>query len=183
MNQPQPYPPGAYTQQPQRSGPNTALVVTLVVLLMTLVFVLVFFLFIQDSDDASTSTTTTTIAPSATPETTVAAATPTTVVATPAATAPPTTELALAPCVNGEIASSTTGRRGEIALYQTTLKDLGFDPGDIDGFFGPNTAQAASDEVFANGNINGPDGMFAEIFPDDGAFLPAVFERLGIACP
>ena len=101
---------------------------------------------------------------------------------TPAPTAPPTTTLQLARCVDGEINFFTTGRRGEIALYQQTLKNLGYDPGEVDGFFGQNTYSAASQEILDNGNINGPNGAFEELFPDDGAVLPAAFDRLGIGC-
>jgi hypothetical protein len=84
--------------------------------------------------------------------------------------------------VEGEINLFTTGRRGEIALYQQTLKDLGYDPGQVDGFFGQNTYGAASQEILDNGNINGPNGVFEELFPEDGAVLPAAFLRLGIGC-
>jgi hypothetical protein len=175
MNQP---PPGSYPAQPapvepQRSaGPNTALVVALVVVAMTLIFVVVFFLFLQESDNGPEAATTAT-APSAAVASTIVAPASATV---PAQTAPPTTALVLAPCVNGDVNRFTTGRRGEIALYQTTLKNLGFDPGEIDGYFGSATQAAASAEFGANGDMS-------EIFPDDASFLPALFQRLGIACP
>ncbi|MFK8024943.1 MAG: peptidoglycan-binding protein [Ilumatobacter sp.] len=126
--------------------------------------------------NASTTTTTTTT----TTSTTTTSTTPPTTA--PPSTAPPTTSPPLARCVDGEINLFTEGRRGEIALYQTVLTELGYDPGEIDGFFGPNTYNAASQEVFDNGNLDGPNGVFEELFPDDGAVLPAAFERLGIAC-
>lgn len=88
----------------------------------------------------------------------------------------------LAACVDGELSFFTDGRRGEIALYQQTLANLGYNPGEIDGFFGQNTYNAASQEILDNGDVAGPEGVFAELFPDDGAVLPAAFERLGIGC-
>ncbi|MFK7917866.1 MAG: peptidoglycan-binding protein [Ilumatobacter sp.] len=131
---------------------------------------------------APTTVAPTTAAPTTAPPTTVA---PTTVVVTtvPVTTAaPPTTVVQLASCVGGELSFFTEGRRGEIALYQQTLKNLGYDPGEVDGFFGQNTYAAASQEILDNGDVNGPNGTFNELFPDDGAVLPAAFVRLGISC-
>ena len=98
----------------------------------------------------------------------------TAVPAAPAGTAAP---LVIAPCVTAAIDESTTGRRGEVALYQQTLKNLGYDPGDVDGFFGPKTTTAAFEEIGDNGSLG-------EIFPDPPvAVLFSAFQRLGIACP
>jgi hypothetical protein len=97
-------------------------------------------------------------------------------------TAAPTTILVPARCVTEEINLSTQGRRDEIALYQQTLKDLGYDPGDVDGYFGPKSFNAAFEEIVANGNIDGPEGIFQEAFLDDGAVLLPAFDRLGISC-
>ena len=126
---------------------------------------------------ASTFATTSTTAPPAPAPTSAPTPAP-----TPAPTAPPTTTLQFAECVQGEINLFTTGRRSEIALYQQTLKDLGYDPGEVDGFFGQNSITAATAEILDNGNVNGPNGVFEELFPDDGAVLPPAFERLGIGC-
>ena len=97
-------------------------------------------------------------------------------------TAAPTTVLVPARCVTEEINLSTRGRRDEVALYQQTLKDLGYDPGDVDGYFGPESFDAAFEEIVANGNIDGPEGIFQEAFLDDGAVLLPAFDRLGISC-
>lgn len=101
--------------------------------------------------------------------------------AAPTASAP-TTILVPARCITEEISRSTQGRRDEIALYQQTLKDLGYDPGDVDGYFGPKSFDAAFEEIVANGNIDGPQGLFQEAFLDDGAVLLPAFDRLGISC-
>jgi peptidoglycan hydrolase-like protein with peptidoglycan-binding domain len=163
------------------------LIAILVALSMTLLFVLVYFLFLQDSSDGGvaieSATTTapgvTTTVPGATttpPVTAVPAATPTTVGAAPAPQ-PTAAPLVIAPCVTAAIDESTTGRRGEVALYQQTLKNLGYDPGGVDGFFGPKTTDAAFAEIGDNGSLG-------EIFPDPPvAILFSAFQRLGIACP
>lgn len=135
----------------------------------------------------STTVPPTTVAPTTAPATTVVATTaappPSTAAPAPPSTpAPPATAVPLALCVDGELSFFTEGRRGEVALYQQTLADLGYDPGDIDGFFGINTYNAASAEILDNGDVAGPEGVFTELFPDDGAVLPAAFERLGIGC-
>jgi hypothetical protein len=179
----QPTPPASgaypYQQQPSDSGSNTTLVVLVVAVAMLLVFVLVYFLVLDDPDGGTGSalpTATTvpavTVVPAApaAPAATAATALP----ATPAPTAAP---LVIAPCVTAAIDESTTGRRGEVALYQQTLKNLGYDPGGVDGFFGPKTTDAAFAEIGDNGSLG-------EIFPDPPvAILFSAFQRLGIACP
>jgi peptidoglycan hydrolase-like protein with peptidoglycan-binding domain len=74
------------------------------------------------------------------------------------------------------------GRRGEVALYQTTLVAKGYDPGEIDGYFGSLTLEAAYAEIMDNGTGADDTGTFQEWFPDDGAVLEPAFVRLGIAC-
>jgi hypothetical protein len=71
----------------------------------------------------------------------------------------------------------THGNRPEVALYQLTLKRLGYDPGAIDGQFGDNTIRAAIEEA----QTNSPD-WFNEIGVDEGIVLDSAFHRLGIAC-
>jgi peptidoglycan hydrolase-like protein with peptidoglycan-binding domain len=145
---------------------------------MALLFVLVYFLFLQDSSDGGvaieSATTTVPAATTTPPVTAVPAATPTTVGAAPAPQ-PTAAPLVIAPCVTALIDESTN--RGEVALYQQTLKNLGYDPGGVDGFFGPKTTDAAFAEINDNGSL-------AEIFPDPPvAILFSAFQRLGIACP
>ena len=98
------------------------------------------------------------------------------------ATAAPTTVLVRAQCVSEKISLSTQGRRDEIALYQQILKGLGYDPGEVDCYFGPKSFDAGWQEVLDNGFIDGPQGIFEEAVLDDGAILMPAFERLGIAC-
>ena len=47
--------------------------------------------------------------------------------------------VALATCISGELWLGIDGHRPEVALYQLTLAQRGYDPGDIDGYFGPRT--------------------------------------------
>ncbi len=129
--------------------------------------------------DTSSSRPTTAAPTAAAPLTTAAPTAPTTAAPT---TAAPTELLVPARCVTEEINVSTLGRRDEIALYQQTLKDLGYDPGDVDGYFGQKSFDAAFEEIVANGNIDGPEGIFQEAFLDDGAVLLPAFDRLGISC-
>ncbi len=89
--------------------------------------------------------------------------------------------LTLAACTSGTRPGSVR-RWGDQLLHHRTLTNLGYNPDEIDGYFGENTLTAAAQEVLDNGNVNGPNGVFEEYFPDDGAILPAAFQRLGIAC-
>lgn len=164
MGQPPPSPrSGAspYEQPGNTSGPNTIQVVLVAVTVMLLVGVLVYFLFLGDTDGGTGS------------------GSPTTPVST---TAAPSTVVVAAPCVTAEINEMTQGRRDEVALYQQTLKDLGYDPGDVDGYFGPRSFDAAWQEIVDNGNVVDADGVFEEAFLDDRAVLLPAFERLGISC-
>lgn len=118
-----------------------------------------------------------TSAPEPDPSTTAVADEATTSVSTTAASG-----VAIAECVSGELYLGMDTRRDEIALYQTTLAALGYDPGGVDGYFGQGTLAAAYDEIMDSGTGADDDGMFVEWFPDDGAVLLPAFERLGIAC-
>lgn len=72
------------------------------------------------------------------------------------------------------------GPDSEVALLQTRLIELGYDSGEVDGYFGPDTfvATAASQAPYSDGTSGG-NGIFA----DEGTVLGTeVFERLGIAC-
>jgi len=84
--------------------------------------------------------------------------------------------------VSEELYFGMPGPEPQVVLYQQTLEALGYDPGEIDGYFGPNTLDAATQEITDNGRFATADGMFWEMFPDDGAILMPAFERLGIAC-
>jgi hypothetical protein len=82
-------------------------------------------------------------------------------------------------CIASEVLRyGMEGHRGEIALYQLTLRRAEYDPGDIDGYFGDGTLQAASREIQANG----PDDLYDEYWPDGGEVNRNAFIRLGIAC-
>ena len=83
--------------------------------------------------------------------------------------------VALATCISGELWLGIDGHRPEVALYQLTLAQRGYDPGDIDGYFGPRTQYAATSESLENGGDD-------ELFPDDGVVMRPAFVRLGIAC-
>lgn len=78
------------------------------------------------------------------------------------------------------MSSDTQGRRDEIALFQQTLKDLGYDPGEIDGYFGPNTWTAASEQML---DSVGPAGLAVDVLDDSQEVLSPFFQRLGIVCP
>ena len=132
--------------------------------------------------------TTTTAAPTTAPPPTSAPA-PATTAAAPAptpspapASAPPSGEYPSADCVEDELSFFTPGPSGEVALYQRTLRDLGYDPGAVDGYFGQNTLDASMQEIMDNGVAVDGQGNFVETFPDDGAILPPAFDRLGISC-
>lgn len=203
MNQQPPPPPAnaSPSEQPSgKSGPSTVQVAVIVVMVMLLLFVLAYFLVLRDtesdadSESLTTASATTTVPTTAAPETTAAPTTaapettaaPTT--AAPETTAAPTTTTVLVParCMpypGNEVNLSTQGRRDEIALYQQTLQGLGYDPGEIDGYFGQQSFEAGFQEVTENGNIDGPNGIFEEAVLDDGAILPPAFQRLGIVCP
>ena len=86
--------------------------------------------------------------------------------------------MTLAACVQVSELSPNLGSRGEVARYQQTLKNLGFDPGVVDGRFGPNTFAAG----LAESSANGTGGLGVEFFPDDSAILEAAIVRLGISC-
>ena len=169
--------------------------VVVVVVVMMLIFALVYFLFLRDTDSGTGSETPTTAATATTvvPETTAAPATttPPETTAAPATTTPPETTAAppttavLVParCLKwpGEkMGSDTQGRQDEIALFQQTLTDLGYDPGAIDGYFGPNTWTAASEQMF---DSVGPAGLAVDVLDDSQEVLSPFFQRLGIVCP
>ena len=119
-----------------------------------------------------------TMLPAGSPVATLPAVTPVaTVVAVPAPTSPPS-PVTLAACVQVSELSPNLGSRGEVARYQQTLKNLGFDPGVVDGRFGPNTFAAG----LAESSANGTGGLGVEFFPDDSAILEAAIVRLGISC-
>ena len=162
------------------------LIVLLIVFILVLLAVvaLVFASIGDDSSAGDTSLVTTTLVGDASattiagaPATTVAGSPATTVAGAPAAN-PPSTPVALASCVGVSELSPVSGSVGEVALYQQTLKNRGFDPGDVDGRFGPNTFSAGLAEVTANGT----GGFGVDVFPDDSAILGATLVRLGIAC-
>lgn len=170
------------------------LIVVLVLLLLLVVALAVAAGSDSDDDPAAGVTTTTlggvvpvTTVPGVSAVTTVAGASAvttvagapaaTTVAGAPATNAPPA-PVALASCVAVSELSPMSGSAGEVALYQQTLKNLGFDPGEVDGRFGPNTFSAGLAEVTANGT----GGFGVDVFPDDSAILGATLVRLGIAC-
>ena len=121
-------------------------------------------------------------------ELTVATVTPPSAGTTAPAAAPtPTTSsapivvdgLALAPCIDADhFEVDQRAPRGQVALFQYTLDRLGYDPGDIDGYFGPNTMQAGAEEILDHSPQSG-----RELFLDDGVIAIPAFRRLGIACP
>lgn len=94
----------------------------------------------------------------------------------------PVLDVPLAKCVADELSFAMDGHEDEVALYQYTLKRLGYDPGDIDGIFGETTWESAQDEIADNGVSTDGNGNFVEIFWDDGTILRPAFVRLGIAC-
>jgi len=106
---------------------------------------------------------------------------------TPAGATAPSTVVAGRPAVDVAECVSTDrmyigmpGPDSQVALLQTRLIELGFDPGEVDGYFGENTFVATyqSQAPYSDGTSGG-NGIFA----DEGTVLgPAVFERLGIAC-
>lgn len=133
-----------------------------------------------------TSTAPVTLAPTTAPPDT---ATPTTA---PPTTAPPTTAppapvttaapiviggLTLATCIASEyFGFDAVEPRPEVALYQYTLRGLGYDPGAIDGYFGPRTLEAGANEIIDHTTDN------AGLFIDEGVIARDAFVRLGIAC-
>lgn len=85
--------------------------------------------------------------------------------------------LTLATCIASEMFGETmTQPRAEVALYQYTLRGLGYDPGAIDGYFGARTMEAAAYEVMDHTTDN------AGLFVDEGVIYQDVFIRLGLAC-
>lgn len=93
------------------------------------------------------------------------------------AAAPPYDSVAPAACISlPSMEVGMSGHRDQVTLFQNTLQDLGFDPGDLDGYFGENTFGAAAREVAANGD---PD---TEISLRDGWVSGEVFQRLRIEC-
>ncbi len=115
-----------------------------------------------------------------------------TTIAPPATDAPPTTSppapsttaapiviggLTLATCIASEyFGFDAVEPRAEVALYQFTLRNLGYDPGDIDGYFGPMTLEAGANEIIDHTTDN------AGLFIDEGVIHEEAFIRLGIAC-
>ena len=90
----------------------------------------------------------------------------------------PSTEVA--PCVaSGVISIGMDGPNPEVALLQTRLTELGYNPGDIDGYFGESTwgATVVSQVQYSDGTSGG-NGVFA----DEQTLLEPVFERLNISC-
>jgi hypothetical protein len=86
--------------------------------------------------------------------------------------------LQLAKCISVKSMNvGMAGHRPEVALFQTVLKRLGFDPGSVDGYFGANTMSAAMIESHAHSPDTG-----SEIGVDEGVVLDTMFKRLGIAC-
>ncbi len=69
-----------------------------------------------------------------------------------------------------------TGHRPEVALFQKTLTNLGYDTKGVDGYFGENTLTAAIEE-----STNDANGAF-EYGVDEQTVLDVMFKRLGIAC-
>ena len=112
---------------------------------------------------------------------------PTTIGAVPAVSAPPEAPIPgisppsavpMATCISlDEMYMGMRSNRPEVALFQTTLSGRGFDPGEIDGYFGVNTMRAAVDDVLTS-NID----PMSELFLDDGVVRHTMFIRLGIAC-
>ncbi|MEI2706860.1 MAG: peptidoglycan-binding domain-containing protein [Ilumatobacteraceae bacterium] len=94
------------------------------------------------------------------------------VVATPDSSA-----AAIAECTTvGAMFVGMPGPDPQVALYQQTLKNLGYHPGEVDGYFGASTMSAAMSESDDNAG-----GVF-EYGIDEGTVLDVAFERLGIAC-
>ena len=128
-----------------------------------------------------TSTAPVTLAPTTAPPDT---ATPTTAPPTTAPPAPVTTAapiviggLTLATCIASEyFGFDAVEPRPEVALYQYTLRGLGYDPGAIDGYFGPRTLEAGANEIIDHTTDN------AGLFIDEGVIARDAFVRLGIAC-
>lgn len=85
-----------------------------------------------------------------------------------------------AECIASELLYvNMTGKRDEIALYQRTLVAAGYDPGDVDGYFGEKTWRAGTQESLDHS----PHGdVYVELWLDGGEVLRPAFERLGIAC-
>ena len=132
---------------------------------------------------AATPDPTTTVAETAPPITVPPATVPPTT-APPVTAAPPTTAapiviggLTLASCIASDLFGITMSQpRAEVALYQYTLRNLGYDPGTIDGYFGPATMEAAAYEIIDHTTDN------AGLFIDDGVIYQDAFIRLGLAC-
>lgn len=111
--------------------------------------------------------------------TTPATTTPATTTPAPATTTAPIVigGVTLATCIASDLFGVTMSQpRPEVALYQYTLRNLGYDPGDIDGYFGPRTMEAAAYEIIDHTTDN------AGLFIDDGVIYKDAFIRLGLAC-
>jgi GDSL-like Lipase/Acylhydrolase family/Putative peptidoglycan binding domain len=86
----------------------------------------------------------------------------------------------VAGCVSeGNMFVGMDGPDPEVARLQERLEEFGYDPGDVDGYFGESTwvAAAESQVEFSDGSAGG-NGVFA----DEQALLEPYFERLGISC-
>lgn len=93
-------------------------------------------------------------------------------------TAPPPVEVAS--CVASNfLFIGMDGPDPEVALLQTRLRELGYDPGIVDGYFGEKTwiAVFESQSQYADGSSGGNG-----IFTDEQAVMNPAFERLGISC-
>ncbi|MFV0306218.1 MAG: peptidoglycan-binding domain-containing protein, partial [Desertimonas sp.] len=113
--------------------------------------------------------------------------------ADPSAGLPPTTTIAVgdreprpAACVATEIGSETDDV-ADIAALQLALAQRGFDPGGVDGVFGPNTRAAVVQFVGAHRDLvvsfaGGDTAPLADV-TDDGTVRTPVLDALGIGCP
>jgi GDSL-like Lipase/Acylhydrolase family len=94
---------------------------------------------------------------------------------TPAA---PTPAVALASCISlSSMYVGMSGSRDQVALFQATLVGLGYDAGEIDGYFGEKTFTAAVQESFDHMPVDS-----FEVGIDEQTVLDTMFQRLGIAC-
>lgn len=83
-------------------------------------------------------------------------------------------------CVHASINPYTVqGPDRDVMALQAGLLHAGFDPGDIDGYYGPNTSSAVT--AYAS-SITG-DMPYNLIWIDEGAIVYPLFARLGVACP
>lgn len=134
-----------------------------------------------------TTTTTSLPAPPTTSPATTTVDEPTT---SHASAAPPSSEatqavspVPVADCVSTDIMTvGMPGPDAEVALLQTQLASLGFDPGKIDGYFGENTWRAAASSMSRHIDESSPSDFPEGVFTDEQSITEPVFSLLEIAC-